>query len=485
MMRRFDLLIKNNIAKLVADNCLDIITFRDLDGQYFYASSAIKNILGYSPEEFVGTSRQDYMDPIDFAKSERKYKNVNYINKPITYSYRFRHKDGHYIWLESTFSFIRDNNNQTFILAISRDITKRKQIEANLRAKKQNYRLLVEESPYAIIILQKEKWAFVNDTAVKLLGATRKEEILGKSPFEFVHPDYRNIVINAIKQTEKGIRIEASKERWIRLDGEVIDVQVKAIPTFFNGQPAIQVVVIDLSEKLKVHALAQHSEKMSSVSQLAAGIAHEIRNPLTTLKGFLQLIQSNTSINENKDYFNIMFSELNRIESILNELLVLGKPHTANFTQFTIQHVLDQVITIMNTQAIMYNVVIQKVFECVPIYIKGDINQLKQVFMNLFKNAIEAMPTGGVIIANISQLEGQAFIRIIDQGIGIPNDLIKKIGEPFYTTKETGTGLGLMVTKEIIKHHHGKIRFLSEIMKGTTVEIQLPLIARRLNPIFI
>lgn len=227
----------------------------------------------------------------------------------------------------------------------------------------------------------------------------------------------------------------------------------------------------DLTEKYHTLELLQKSELMSAVGQLAAGIAHEIRNPLTVLKGFLDLIAPDM---EKKHYIDIMASEFARIETIVNELLLLARPQEVHFEKENVMTILQDVIMLIETQATLNNVeIITKYTSPIPWVICVQ-NQLKQVFINILKNGIEAMPQGGNLIVKVNWIEPDAIsISIIDQGEGIADDKIPKLGTPFYTTKEDGTGLGLLVSSKIIENHQGRIEFQSQLGKGTVVDIIL------------
>lgn len=230
----------------------------------------------------------------------------------------------------------------------------------------------------------------------------------------------------------------------------------------------------DISERKKAEEIMLQSEKLSIAGQLAAGIAHEIRNPITAIKGFLQLMQD--EFNMKKDFYNIINSEINRIELILSELLLLAKPQETKFESKDVRVILSQVTMLLESEANMSNIqLITKIEPDIP-SIFCDENQLKQVFINFLKNAMEAMPNGGEI--NIEVLkEDQDYItvRFVDQGCGIPEEALSRLGQPFFTTKEEGTGLGFMISRKIIENHDGNIKITSLVNKGTTIEVRLPI----------
>jgi signal transduction histidine kinase len=216
----------------------------------------------------------------------------------------------------------------------------------------------------------------------------------------------------------------------------------------------------------------KRKEKLAVVGQMAASIAHEIRNPLSALKGFTQLQFEKDKSEEN--FYPIMLNEIDRINLIVSDLLVLGKPSGASKTQVSIDEILKYVISIIEPQASRQNITIRTELGGPYPYIYCDENQLKQVFLNLIKNSVESMLDGGNIYINAQFIKNQFFISIQDEGEGIPQEQIDKLGEPFYTTKPNGTGLGLMVTKKIVEEHKGKIEISSDPKKGTKINIILP-----------
>jgi signal transduction histidine kinase len=263
----------------------------------------------------------------------------------------------------------------------------------------------------------------------------------------------------------------------------------------FISVPAIIVVLIMLlsSAFLDKKLIAQmkdlnhhekklrESEKLSLVGELAAGVAHEIRNPLTTLKGFTQMMNENTDPEANKRYFKIMIDEINRINFIVSEFMVLSKPHIVQYSLTDISQSIKNVITLLNTQAIINNIEIIPEFMGEKFLIKCEENQIKQVIANLIKNSIEAIPQGGKIQIRMEQQDTNLVISVIDNGVGISRENLQRLGTPFYTTKTEGTGLGLMVSKKIIQNHNGKFEIKSVPNIATTVTITLPTVLSHLD----
>ena len=340
-----------------------------------------------------------------------------------------------------------------------------------------NYRQLIETIPDGILIYFEGTVLYVNDAGKCLLGANKKEEILGQSIYRIIHPSYQEIAKERLDQIRKNITVTNNLEQKIvRLDGKVIYVEVSSRLIIFEGKKAFLSVFEDITHKKEeTEGLLQKSEKLALVGQMAAGIAHEIRNPLTSIRGFIQLFQ--TKYAEDEQHFKLVLSELDRINLIVGEFLVLSKPNAVEFKEKEITNLIKDVVTLINTQAIMNNIQIVEEYGSVLPIVVCEENHLKQVFINLLKNAIEAMPNGGMIEVKVLEKDkDKVSIFITDQGMGIPEERIPKLGEPFYTTKEKGTGLGLMTCYKIIENHDGEMIISSKINKGTLVEVILPLI---------
>ena len=230
----------------------------------------------------------------------------------------------------------------------------------------------------------------------------------------------------------------------------------------------------DVTDKLRMEEQLKKSDTLNVVGELAAGIAHEIRNPMTALKGFIQLLEASLN-GEFSTYFQVISSELQRIETIITDFLILAKPQAVSYQIKQVNTIIANTLELLSAQASMLNIQFRTHFSNIP-PIHCESNQLKQVLINLIKNAIEAMPAGGYIdITTELFFDNHILISIQDYGTGIPEAVLDKLGEPFYTTKEKGTGLGLMVTYKIIEEHTGWIEVASEEGKGSLFQIYLPI----------
>ncbi|WP_456271974.1 ATP-binding protein [Bacillus sp. AK031] len=225
---------------------------------------------------------------------------------------------------------------------------------------------------------------------------------------------------------------------------------------------------IEISNELR------NTEKLATVGKFATSISHEVRNPLASLKGFTQL--QNEKHPEDSEYYNIMTKEIDRITSLLDDLLVIGKPKGMDVEPHDFNNIIEYTLKVMENDANHQEIHFESDLEEGLPQIECDAKHIKQVLINLIKNGIEAMPTGGNLTIKTESLEEASLVKLMirDEGDGISEENLKQLGTPFHTTKSDGTGLGLMVSFKIIEEHNGTIHYESKEGTGTTVSIVLP-----------
>jgi PAS domain S-box-containing protein len=304
-----------------------------------------------------------------------------------------------------------------------------------------------------------------------------KEELIGQDHGKiFLSGVHSKEFLNDIKNHIKAGKVWNGEICNKAKDGSLYWVDTTIIPLLDDEGVTFQHISMqyDVTEKKKTEEILLKSEKVSLIGELAAGIAHEIRNPLTSIRGLVQLI-GETSPEKNAFYKEIISTEIHRINFIVSELMVLAKPHAFYFSWFNITASIKNVIDLLKPEANLRNVIIFLYNEEEDHQFYGERNQLTQVIINLLKNAMEALPDGGTINISVSSDEERLILSIQDNGVGMTSEQKKRLGEPFFTTKSSGTGLGLMVCFRIIQNHKGTIEVESEFKKGTTFKIVLPL----------
>ncbi|TBL70578.1 PAS domain S-box protein [Paenibacillus thalictri] len=301
-----------------------------------------------------------------------------------------------------------------------------------------------------------------------------EDEVLGR-PLTNIPDNVKEEYALKIKSMLRGESVADYETVRYARDGKLIDVSITISPIRDQSGNIVAVASItrNITARKQTEDVLRQSEKLSIVGQLAAGVAHEIRNPLTTLIGFVQLQKMRGPLSES--HLDVMLSELDRINFIVSEFLVLAKPQARNFQPENVGSILFDIVMFMESQMILNNVEIDMRLPQETPLVLCEINQLKQVFINVIKNAMESMPGGGSIIIELTHPHPESvMVRITDHGCGIPEETLNRVGEPFFTSKENGTGLGLMVTQRIIHNHKGSLSIHSKPGQGTTVEIVLP-----------
>lgn len=462
----------------IVEHTQDIMCFCDPKGMLTYISPAVFTMLGYSPEELIGKKAADLIYKEDIDDMPHTSKNSRKENKVFTA--RIRHKNGSYRWYETTYkSIVNEDDQVLYFLAIGRDVTHRKDVEEALRKSKDNLKYAQKIARFGhwdVDLVQDE--VFWSDEMYRILGIESKGERSLHLYLSLVHPEDRRYVKRQYFDAVRNGKAFDIEYRHQLQDGSVRMIHSICDIDYDESGKTIRVfgTMQDITSQKETEEMLLKSEKLSVVGQLAAGVAHEIRNPLTSLKGFIQLLRSNAK-DMNQNYFDIMDSELNRIEFISNELLVLAKPQAAEFHVHEVASILDSVIALLESEAHLSDVEFLVEYEDDLPRISCNENQMKQVFVNIVKNGMEAMPEGGQLEVRVMRSgTTHIVIEIVDHGKGIPEEVLNRLGEPFYTTKSKGTGLGLMVTSKIVENHKGKISYFSQIGQGTKVSITLPIL---------
>jgi len=330
----------------------------------------------------------------------------------------------------------------------------------------------IEYNNSGVILLWdiKGKAVFVSNTVTRIFGY-EKSELNDAYWYDFISCEDVNYIKEKFKNDESNtlnfkVHLLNKNQKYI-----LTEVSVAKIYDETSYQSYFVSSLNDISEKKGIEELMIRSEKMSIAGQLAAGVAHEVRNPLTSIKGFLQLLQA--GINRNEEYYNIMIDEIEKIETITTELLYISKPITENRKMESLKDMIEDVVALLQSQASLKNINID-VSQSINEYISCDRSQIKQVLINLIKNAIEAMDNEGKICIQVQSDESYVKVNIIDEGKGVPEDVIHKLGEPFFTTKKNGTGLGLMITKQLLERHNASLNIERNKEKGSTFQMVFP-----------
>ncbi|MFE5320435.1 PAS domain S-box protein [Paenibacillus sp. NPDC056579] len=445
--------------------------FRKMNGRYIHTlcDGELVYRLGLSPEQIVGRELKQFM-PLSIALDKELYYERAWSGEEHVL-YEGQMNGITYI---ASLRPIKRGDQVVEVIASCIDITERKQTEEDLRATKEMLESFISNTSDAIEVIDLDSNVLqVNDAFEKIYG-WKQDEVEGKR-LPIIPDDYDAEMQQLSDQVLEGKEITDYETVRMHKDGSQLFVSLTISPIKNAAGETIALAGIsrDITERKKTEELLRKSDRLSVVGQLAAGLAHEIRNPLTSLKGFLQLMHEKGP--NYQHYYDIMCSELNRINFIVSEFLIIAKPQAVHYDMYSLNQIVHTVIQLIEPEATMNNVQIMVSLSDDPIMLYCSEVQMKQLFINLLKNCIEAMPNGGQVEVAVYLQMDKIKVRINDNGSGIPQDRLAFLGEPFYTTKEKGTGLGLMMCFKIIEAHQGTIDIQSQIDEGTTVDITLPL----------
>lgn len=468
--------------KILSENAHDVISYTTADGVCQYVSPSTRGILGYEPREMIGTPTVNFYHPEDADYVAEIYTRLSRGDDIERFTSRVRCKNGSYRWFDTSLKVVRNEEGGLLqVVAVGRDVSEQMNLQESL------------EQAVRIAGLGHWDWDLgtnrvqTSDQMNRILGFEgNSHEYAFSSLVTLVHPEEQRLIEKSLKNAlqtgspfDRVFRIVRNDGcvRYLHGQGEVLldeDGIARKMVGTVHDITTLRAFERKLEEsEQRYEVLRLESEKVSEDRQLAAGIAHEIRNPLTALKGFTRLLHQKSPA-PNSRYFDIMQMELNRIETILSEMLVIAKTPKRVFQPVQLTTLVSEVTRLMNPLATLQGVSVQtEVDDTVPA-VSCDEGHLKQVLINVIKNAIEAMPDGGTLGVYVQSVKHGVSIQITDSGDGISEEKLQMIGEPFYTTKDNGTGLGLLVSRRLLETYGGELNISSEPGTGTTVTIHLP-----------
>ena len=458
------------------ENANDLIVVFDIDGVIEEVNRAVEETLGLSRDEIVGKRVADFIHP-DFHNElrERVALMVRIKRSPESFQeYRIVDAEGRSRWVEARGRPILKNGEVVGVQAIMRDITQRKRTEEALRESEEKYRTLIDSALDSIFLHDLDGNILeANMAAAKRLGYT-KEELLNMRIQDIIPEDRRRKYPEVVKELleKKSIFFESEH---LRRDGTTYPVEVSARLMEFRGRKVVLAISRDVSQRKQMERQIIISEKLASLGVLAAGIAHELNNPLNNIYLLAQLIREDLRSGKVKEEdVKMILQQVQRASNIIRGLLEFSREGFVNFEEVDVNSAIEEMLDFLGDIIKRHRVRIVKKLEAVP-KVAGDKTMLQQVLVNLITNACQAMPKGGEIRITTRKSDGRVEIEISDTGVGIKKEHLSRIFDPFFTTKErNGTGLGLAVSHSIIKRHGGEITVESELGRGSTFRIVLP-----------
>lgn len=360
------------------------------------------------------------------------------------------------------------------ITVFAQDVTEYKQQLQALRDSEERFAILANniKDVFWITGPNLKQIHYISPSFQSLFGVSRREAISNPEWYEeIIHEDDVRMVHNGLDIMKK--QKHEIEYRIKRSNGEVRWIQTKGFPIDNHGDNYVIGLHGDITECKEMIRLKEKSQQLSAITQMSAGIAHEIKNPLTAIKGFLQIGAANPDLRDN--YQEIILDEVNRIEAIVQDFMMISKPKSSlQLEKVDPESIIQYVLRLLKPEAELKDIQCNFHAEGLHETIETEPKRLNQILINLVKNSIDAVDIGGSVSIQAELSSQELTLSVSDNGPGLSEQELAKIGEPFFTTKEKGTGLGVMVTKKIVGDLNGTISYQSEKGVGTKVVVRLP-----------
>ena len=467
------------------------------DGATTFISHNVKTELGYDPEDFIDNRHfwVDRIHPDDVQYVKDEFSQLEDLGSHVL-EYRFRHKNGSYRWMRDELRLLfGEQNNAVEVVGSWTDITNMKQTEEALRKSEQQFRDLIENSPIGISIFQNDRFVYQNPEQMKINGRYPEKNIF--QDFEKLFPDdvdkvksaYRSILKGEVPKIELNFRVYRSVQKNVKSDMRWL--WCRAIAFNYHGKDAVLINALDITKAKQLEHQLLIKNKMLSLGRVAAGIAHEIRNPLTGINTYLYTIEdlcdSDQLGPEDMEVIRQIVTQIqvasNKIETVIKRVMDFSKPGLPKMERIDINESLEEAVKLSSVTMRKNGIKIEKSLAPDLPQCYADPHLIEQVVLNLITNAARAMENSNgdrFVEIKSSARNNTLSIQVADSGPGVPIDLKEKIFDPFFTTKDDGSGIGLNIAQRIVADHNGSISLDSSKWGGAEFKIELP-IERRIH----
>jgi PAS domain S-box-containing protein len=443
------------------------------ENRYVEVNDAFLKISGYQENEVIGKTIHELGV---WALSEERnliIKQVKENGNIHNMETKFRTKSGEIRTVLTSVELI-DINGVAHMLATTRDITERKQMEEELRLSEECFSKAFSTSSVLMSISTMKEGRYIKANAAfcSTMGYS-EDSLIGQSSLDlgfWIDPIERDAVKQrlmanqSVQDKEIHFCTKTGEERTGLYSAQRIDV---------HGEPCMLSVIMDITDVKKMEAEMTRLDRLNIVGQMAASIGHEIRNPMTTVRGYLQFLRENENYSQEIEYFDLMIEELDRANSIITEFLSLAKNKIVELKLTNLNEIIRKLWPLVQVKAVSRDQHIRLELNDLPDLLL-DIKEIRQLILNLVNNGMESMSSSGVVLIRTFVEKDTAVLAIKDNGQGINRDLLDKLGTPFLTTKEQGTGLGLAVCYRIATRHNAKID-IETSSNGTTFYVRFPI----------
>ena len=343
--------------------------------------------------------------------------------------------------------------------------------KTDLVNKETQYRLLAENAIDIIYYYQlfpKLKIDYISPSVLAATGYTCEEYYADNNLiYNLIYPEDHSLLESFISNLPYSSELPLTL-RLVRKDKTILWIEQKCVPIYDEKEHlvALEGIIRDITERKKLEQMASLFDRMNMVGSMAATVAHEIRNPMTTVRGYLQLMGRKREYQADKEKFELMIEEIDRANSIIREYLSLSQEKAVCLKKCSLNNIIEVLFPLIQADANSSKVYVNLNLTDTPNLLLDE-NEIRQLLLNLVRNSIEAMPAGGDMVIRTFLEESKIVLSISDQGSGIPSQVLEHLGTPFITTKDTGTGLGLPICYQIAHRHNANIK-IDTNDEGTT-----------------
>jgi len=454
----------------------------DLGGHITFVNNSTCRDLGYPREELIGMSYKAFTVEEDVDSVFRMFNDVYMAGTPNRgFSWRTVRKDGTIGFAETSVSPLRDDSGEIVgFSGIGRDVTERRRAEEALRVQTSYFQQLFDSSPDAIVMLDTDDRVLRVNSGFEALFGYTTEEVTGCLISDLVIPENHLEEASTSSWTVLQGGIVRKEDLRKRKDGSLVDVAILGYPVVLDGKTVgMYVTYTDITERKQQAEQLIMADRLASVGELAAGTAHELNNPLTSVMGFSQLLMERDIPEDMREDLELIHSEARRASEVTRNLLTFARKHAPVRQPSQLNTIIEDVLKLRAYEHRVSNIRVKKRLSRALPDIKADHSQIQQVFLNIIINAEHIMTEankGGTLTIATRKRNGGIVASISDDGPGISQEHLGQIFNPFFTTKEPGkgTGLGLSICYGIVSEHGGQISARSEPGKGTTFTVELP-----------
>jgi two-component system sensor kinase FixL len=473
-----------------------ITTHRPGDWAYTSINPALERVSGFSKDELMGMSAYKLFHPDDAEAMQNKLIPAIYHHGARTFRYRSRHKDGYYTWMETTHSSVRDADGKLLeIIAVTRDIS------AQVKAEEANRRLaMVVEASFALILFcdRHHRVSHMNQATRDVLRMNAVSErvhlrdLLGEDNYDLMSEAFAHAATHGSWNGVLRICAPQAPDRYLLLE----EVLAHSRAELGKEGNYYSLIVRDSTEQKMVERRVRdqqseliHASRVMTLGEMASGLAHEINQPLATTlnyaRGALRKLESGQELSRSSlnSVFDIMVRQTQLAADIVKRLRSLVKKTPYQRTVFSVQQVLKEVEELLNHDLWSHSVIIQYDLPEEELVMEGDRIQIQQVLFNLIRNSMDAYQKVEAeqrkVFIRLSAIESQLELSLEDHAGGIPESLANTIFEPYISSKQTGLGMGLSISRSIIEAHGGQIFVHTDSARVTQFTLRLP---RLVNP---